>query len=105
MVADEVCHMPIATSLIIVSFANKSFLSHHLFNEDGEGPMELLKSEELNQMLLKFVPLCYLGICNLITSLKHLLDNPGSLEYILKLKALSGYDSIHDSCFLGQQVK
>jgi hypothetical protein len=55
MVADEVCHMTIATSLTIVLFISKTFLSCHLFNEDEEGHVELFKGEKLNQTLLKFI--------------------------------------------------
>ncbi len=52
-----------------------------------------------------FTPLCSPSICNLIVSMKHHLDNLGSLDYILKLKALSGYDYIQDNCFPGQHAK
>ncbi len=82
MVVDEVCHMPIVTSLAITFIMNKTFLVHHLFNEDGKGHVELFKGEKLNQILLKFVPLWPLGIRNLVTSFKHCLDNLGSLDYI-----------------------
>jgi hypothetical protein len=84
MVVDEVCCF----------VWSKIFPSCHLFNEDGKGPMELFKVEKLNKTLLKFVPLCFPSICNLIVSLKHCLDNSGSLDYILKLKALYGYNYI-----------
>jgi hypothetical protein len=94
MVVDEVYCTLIVKSLVIVLSMNKIFLFHHLFNEDGEGPLEFFKYEKPNQMLLKFVPLCYLGICNLIVSLKHRSKNLGSLDCILKLKALFGYDYI-----------
>ncbi len=33
MVIDEVCRTLIATSLAIILFSNKTFLSHHLLNE------------------------------------------------------------------------
>jgi hypothetical protein len=94
MVVHEVCHTPIATISTIVLFANKTFFSCHLFNKDGEGHMELLQGEKLDQMLLKFVPLCSLGIHNLIVSLKHYLGNFNSIDCILKLKALFGYNYI-----------
>jgi hypothetical protein len=81
MVVDEVCRMPTATSMTIILSMSNSFIFYHLFNKDGEGPMQLLKGEKLNQMLLKFAPLCSLGICNLIASLKHHPNNPGSLDY------------------------
>ncbi len=90
MVVDGVCCTPTATTLTIVLFTNKTFLFHHLFNEDGQGPMEFFKGEKLDQMLLKFVPLCSLNICNFIASLKHCLSNFNSIDYILKLKALFG---------------
>jgi hypothetical protein len=82
MVVNEVCCTLIATTLAIILFVSKTFLSHHLLNEDGKGPMELFKGEKLNQMLLKFAPLCSLGICNLIASLKHHHSNSGSIDYI-----------------------
>jgi len=68
MVVDEVCRMPTVTSSTIASSMSKSFLLRHLFNKDGKGLVELLKGEKLNQMLLKFVPLCSHGIHNLIAS-------------------------------------
>jgi hypothetical protein len=49
MVVNEVCHTPIATTFTIVLSTNKTFLSCHLFNEDGQGPMELFKDEKLDQ--------------------------------------------------------
>jgi hypothetical protein len=97
MVIDEVCCTPTTTTLAIALFMNKKFLSHHLLNKDGEGPMEFLKGEKLDQTLLKFIPLCFTSICNIIASLKHCLGNSGSIDYILKLKALSGYDYIQDN--------
>jgi hypothetical protein len=72
MFANEVCHMLITTSSTIALFANKSFLFRHLFNEDGKGLVGLSKGEKLNHTLLKFTPLCSLGIWNLITSLDEL---------------------------------
>jgi hypothetical protein len=54
MVVDEVCR----TYLVIALFANKTFLSCHLYNEDGKSLVEFLEGERLNQTLLKFTPLC-----------------------------------------------
>jgi hypothetical protein len=104
MVVEEVCRTPIATTLVIVLTMNKTFLFCRLFNEDGEGHVELLKAEKLDQTLLKFTPLCFPDIHNFITSLKHRPSNLSSINYILKLKAMSSYDFIKDNCFLGQQV-
>jgi hypothetical protein len=94
MVVDEVCHMPSATTLAIVLFTSKTFLFCNLFNKDEKGFMEFLKGEKLHQMLLKFAPLCSLSIFYLIVSLKHHPNNSSSIDYILKLKALFGYDCI-----------
>jgi hypothetical protein len=103
MVVDKVCCMPIATILAVALSTRKTFLFHHLFYEDGQGFVELLKGEKLNQMLLKFIPLCSHGIHNFIISLKHHPGNFSSIEYILKLNSLFGYDYIKDNLFLGQQ--
>jgi hypothetical protein len=77
-------------------FVSKIFLFRHLFNKDGEGPMELVKGEKLDQILLKFTPLCSHSIHKMITSLKHYPGNFGSINCILKLKALSIYNYIQD---------
>jgi len=93
MVVDEVYHTPIVTTLAITLSTNKTFFPHHLFNKDGQSPIELFKGEKLDQMLLKFAPLCSLGIHNFITSLKHHSSNSSSIDCILKL-VLSSYDYI-----------
>jgi hypothetical protein len=67
--------------------------------------MELLKGEKLDPMLLRFAPLCSPSMRNLIISFKHRLGNSGSINYILKLKALFGYNYIQDRCFPGQHVQ
>ncbi len=105
IVANKFYCTPIATTTIIVLSTNKTFLSCHLFNEDEQGLVELLKVENLNKMLLKFIPLCSLAIHNLIASLKHRLSNFDSIDCILKLKALFGYDYIKDNWFFGQRAK
>jgi hypothetical protein len=102
MVVDEVCRTPTATSLVITLFTNKSFLSRHLFNEDGNGHVEFLRGAKVNKMLLKFVPLCSLNICNLVALLKHHLDKASPLDCILKLKTLFSYNYIKDNYFLDQ---
>jgi hypothetical protein len=49
--------MPNFTSFAITLIVNKTFL-YHLFNENGEGPIELLKGEKFNQTMSTFAPLC-----------------------------------------------
>ncbi len=48
VVADEVCCTPIINTSIIFLSMSKTFLFHHLFNDDGKGPMELFKVEKLD---------------------------------------------------------
>jgi hypothetical protein len=53
-------------------------------------------------MLLKYAPLCSFSIRNFITSLKHHPNNSSFIDCILKLKALSCYNYIQNSCFPSQ---
>ncbi len=94
MVVKEVLCTPYAMSSAISLVANKTFLSHHLFNEDGQGIVELLKGDKLNETLLKFTPLCSPIICNLISMVKHHPRKMGSIDSILTLKALNPYNYI-----------
>jgi hypothetical protein len=43
-----------ANFFIIALNASKTFLGHHLFNENGEGPMEILQGEKLDKVMDKF---------------------------------------------------
>jgi hypothetical protein len=99
MVAEEVLHMPNATSFAISLIVSKMFLSCHLFNEDGEVLVELLKGEKINQTMSMFLPLCFPNIHNLISSIKHRPRNMGSLDSILALKSLSPYGYIQNNYF------
>ncbi len=55
MVIKDVMRMPNVTSFTISLATNTTFLSSHLFNEDGEIPMELLKDGKLNQAMSMFL--------------------------------------------------
>jgi hypothetical protein len=57
VVVEKVFRMPNFTSFAITLIVNKTFL-YHLFNENGEGPIELLKGEKFNQTMSTFAPLC-----------------------------------------------
>jgi len=46
--------MPNANVSTILLSANKTFLATHMFDESGNGPMELLKGEYLKQIQNKF---------------------------------------------------
>jgi hypothetical protein len=58
------------TSLTIASVANKTILSQHLFNKDGERLVEPMKGDKLCQMMDKFATLYSPNIKNLVASFK-----------------------------------
>jgi hypothetical protein len=74
-----------------------------MLNEDGEGPVEVLKGEKLCQMMDKFITLFSSNIRNLVASFKHWPRNRGYVSSIFAFKANSGYYFIQDH-FLGQQT-
>ncbi len=74
LIQEEVFH----TSSTIVLVASKSFLSHHLFNEDGEGPLETLKRDKLCQVMEKFTTFYSLNVRNMVSSFKRFLGNRGT---------------------------
>jgi hypothetical protein len=51
--------------------ASKTFLAHHLFNENGEGLVEILQGEKLDKVMDKFQMLCSSNIQILIASFRH----------------------------------
>jgi hypothetical protein len=63
--------------LTIALNANKAFLAHHLFNEDGEGHVEILEGEKLDKAINKFQPFCSSNIQNLVTSFNAGIKSPG----------------------------
>jgi hypothetical protein len=82
--------------------ANKAFLAHHLFNENGE--VFILQGEKLDKVMDKFQPFYSPNIQNLIVAFKHSASTQGPMDNILFLKSKSPYAYIQDSCFLGQMA-
>ncbi len=78
----------------IVLVASKSFLSHHLLNEDGEGLVETLKRKKLCPVMENFTTLYSPNVRNLVSSFKHILGNRGYTSSIMALKANIGYNYI-----------
>jgi hypothetical protein len=70
-----------------------------MLNEDGEGPVEVLKGEKLCQMMDKFITLFSSNIRNLVASFKHWPRNRGYVSSIFAFKANSGYYFIQDHFF------
>ncbi len=98
MVGKEVLRMLNVTSSMMTLVVNKKFLCRHLFNENVQGIIELLKGDKFNETFLEYVPLCPLNIHNLVSLVKHRLGNMGSIVSILMFKTFSPYDYIYDSC-------
>ncbi len=48
LVEDEASHTPRATTSAIALATSKTFLSEHLLNKDGQGPVEVLKGDKLH---------------------------------------------------------
>jgi hypothetical protein len=104
LVEGEVFHTLNAKFFTITLNASKAFLAHHLFNENGKGPMEILQGEKLDKVMDKFQPMCSPNIRNLIASFKHSGGIKGPMDKILIFKLKSPNDYIQNSCFLGQMV-
>ncbi len=69
MVKEEVFHTLGANVSAIVLATSKTFLSEHLLNEDGQGPMEVLKGNKLRQLMDKFIVLSSPNVHNLVAFL------------------------------------
>jgi len=102
LVENEVCCTPSVKNSTTGFFMSKSFLSQHLFNEDGDDPIKLLKGEHLNKVMDDFMPLCFPNICNLVVLFKRHSTNRGYIDKILLFKSKSRYNYIQDNCFLRQ---
>jgi hypothetical protein len=100
---EEVSHTPFVTNFAIDLIKSKTFLFVNLLIEDGDGLVELLQGEKLNELMDKFVEFYFPNIKNLISSLKHHPRNQSYLFNIVGLKYKNGYNYIHDTCFLDQQ--
>jgi hypothetical protein len=72
------------TKYKIALVANKTFLFHHLFNEDGEGLVEFFFLKTILSDGEVCTP-CSPNIWKLIAYFKHRLGNKGYIDYILTL--------------------
>jgi len=69
MVKEEMFHTPGANVSTIVLATSKTFLFEPLLNEDGQGPMEVLKGNKLHQLMDKFIVLSSPNVRNLVAFL------------------------------------
>ncbi len=54
LVEGQVFHTLDGKIFVISLNASKTFLAHHLFNENGEGHVEILQGEKLHKVMDKF---------------------------------------------------
>jgi hypothetical protein len=54
LVEGQVSRIPKAKKFAITLNASKALLAHHLFNEDGEGLVEILQGEKFDKAMDKF---------------------------------------------------
>jgi hypothetical protein len=65
---EEVSHTPFVTNFAIDLIKSKTFLFVNLLIEDGDGLVELLQGQKLNELMDKFVEFYFPNIRNLISS-------------------------------------
>jgi hypothetical protein len=98
LIAEEVNPTPNAKIFAISLNVNKTFLITHLFDDNGDGLMDLLKGKQLEQIQNKFLKLNLPNVRNLVAFFKHRLGC-GYSDNILELKSKSRYDYILKCCF------
>jgi hypothetical protein len=98
----EVNHTLDAKIFVISLSASKTLLAMHMFNESGNGLVELLKRKHLEKIQDKFSKLNLPNVRNLVTSFKHH-SGHGYIDSILELKSKSCYDYIQE-CYFPRQV-
>ncbi len=82
-----------------ISFsASKTLLANYLFDDFGNGTMELLKGEQLEHIQDKFCELSSLSVRNLIASFRHH-SKGGYIDSIFESKSKSRYNYIQDCYF------
>jgi len=93
LIAKEVNPMPNVKIFAISLSVNKTFLITYLFEDSGDGLMDLLKGKQLEQIQIKFLKLNSPNVRNLVAFFKHCLGC-GYSDNILELKSKSRYDYI-----------
>ena len=100
LIADQIAKSPTTTNSAIALSASKDFLTNYLFH-NREGEKQMLKGEELEEVMDRFQVLSSPNIRNVISSFR--LNNRGDvIDYIMTMKKESKFEFIHDSIFVGQ---
>ena len=92
---------PTDTNLAIALAASKDFLTTYLFH-NREGEKEMLKEEEMEEVMDRFQYLSSPSICNVILSFCSN-NRRGIIDNIMTMKKESKFEFIHDSVFPGQR--
>jgi len=98
LIVKEVNCMPDAKIYAISLSASKTFLATHLFDESGDGPMDLLKGEYLKQIQYKFSKMNSPNLFNTVPFFNHHLGH-GYIDNTLELKSNNPYDYIQECYF------
>ncbi len=102
LIAEEVEHTPNMKISTILLGDNKTFLATHVFDDSGDGTMELLNNKQLEHIQNKFSKLNLPNVRNLVTAFRHC-ARCGYIDSILELKSNSHYDYIKE-CYFPNQV-
>jgi len=99
-IAEQVSKTVAATNSAIALSTSKDFLTAYLFH-NGEGEKEMLRGEELEEVMDRFQYLSSPNIQNIISSFR--LNNRGDIiDNIMTMKKESKFEFIHDSVFSSQ---
>ena len=100
LIAKQVAKTPTATNSAIALSASKEFLTNHLFHH-GEGEKQILKGEEMEEVMDRFQMLSSPSIRNVISSFRSN-NRGGVIDNIMTMKRESKFEFIHDNVFPGQ---
>ena len=101
LIAEQVAKTPTTTNSAIALSARKDFLTNHLFHH-GEGEKEILKGEEMEEVMDRFQMLSSPSIRNVISAFRS--NNQGGvIDNIMTMKRESKFAFIYDSVFPGQE--
>ena len=99
LIVEQVAKTPTTTNSAIALSTSKDFLTNHLFHH-GEGEKEILKGEEMEEVMDRFQMLSNPSIWNFISSFHS--NNRGVIDNIMTMKRESKFEFIYDNVFPGQ---
>ena len=100
LIADQVARIPTAANSAIALSTSKDFLTNHVFHH-GEGEKQIMKDEEMEEVMDRFQMLSSPSIWNVISSFRSN-NHGGVIDNIMTMKKESKFEFIHDSVFPGQ---